>query len=134
MAFDFGGKRVGIAVSDPLKIIANSLETVDTSKVYDFIKNYLQNENVEVFVVCFPYNHGHQHSNEIVEKIHVFINKLSQLYPSIPVKKIDERFTSKMASQAMIMGGMNKKDRQNKGNLDKISATIILQTYMEMNQ
>lgn len=133
MAFDFGEKRVGVAVTDPLKIIANSLETIDTAKIYDFIKGYLLENEVERFVVGFPYNFGHNQQNQVVEKIHVFINKLNQLFPNIPTEKIDERFTSKMAAQAMLMGGMNKKDRQNKRNLDKISATIILQSYMEMN-
>lgn len=133
MAFDFGEKRVGVAVTDPLKIIANSLETIDTAKIYDFIKGYLLENEVERFIVGFPYNFGHNQQNPIIEKIHVFINKLNQLFPNIPIEKIDERFTSKMAAQAMLMGGMNKKDRQNKRNLDKISATIILQSYMEMN-
>jgi putative Holliday junction resolvase len=131
LAFDFGLKRVGIAVTDPLQIIANSLETVATKQVFDFIKTYCSKEEVEAFVVGYPYSHGHS-VNEIAQHIDKFIAKLSQLYPAKQVFKVDESFTSKIASHTLLMSGVNKKERQKKGNIDAISANIILQSYLEM--
>lgn len=133
LAFDFGMKRVGVAVSDPLQIIANTLETVPTSEVYSFIKTYCEQEKVETFVVGYPFAHGHT-ENEITKHIDAFIAKLAQLYPGKKIQKIDESFTSRMAQQTLLLSGVNKKERRKKGNIDAISANIILQTYLEMKQ
>ncbi len=130
LAFDYGQKRVGVAATDPLQIIASAVDTVETKGIYDFIKTYLAREQVETFVVGWPYNDGFK-ENPVVPHITKFIAQLQKLYPQIPVVKVDESFTSRMAMEAMIQGGMKKKDRQKKENLDKISATIILQSYME---
>lgn len=131
MAFDFGLRRVGVAVTDPLQIIANSLETVPTSTVYDFIKQYCGREEVSEFVVGYPVNHGGG-ENDIVKHVNEFISKLAAAYPDKKISKVDESFTSKMAAQTLLMSGVNKKERRNKGNLDVISANLILQTYLAM--
>ena len=130
LSIDYGKKRTGIAVSDPLQIIANGLTTVETSKLFDFLQDYLQKEQVSIIVVGLP----KQMNNEVSEnmkRVEPFVNRLRKLYPNIPVEYFDERFSSKMAHQAMIDGGLKKKDRQNKALVDEISATIILQGYME---
>jgi putative Holliday junction resolvase len=132
LAFDYGKKRVGLAVTDPLKLIATSLETVSTIEIYQFIKLYCSKEEVEAFVVGYPFAHGH-HENEIVEHIEDFISRLKELYPDKKVYKVDESFTSKMASQTLLMSGVNKKERRKKGNIDAISANIILQSFLEMS-
>ena len=131
MAFDFGLKRIGIAVTDPLQIIANSLETLPPKEVFNFIKKYCTTEDVEAFVVGYPFSHGHS-LNEITKHIDKFILKLNELYPDKKVHKIDESFTSKIASRTLLMSGVNRKERQNKKNIDAISANIILQSYLEM--
>ncbi len=131
MAFDFGLKRIGIAVTDPLQIIANSLETLPPKEVFNFIKKYCTTEDVEAFVVGYPFSHGHS-LNEITKHIDKFILKLNELYPDKKVHKIDESFTSKIASRTLLMIGVNRKERQNKKNIDAISANIILQSYLEM--
>lgn len=130
LAFDYGQRRVGVAATDPLQIIASAVDTIETKGIYDWIKTYLAREQVETFVVGWPYNDGFK-ENAVVPHITKFIAQLQKLYPQIPVVKVDESFTSRMAMEAMIQGGMKKKDRQKKENLDKISATIILQSYME---
>ena len=130
LAFDYGQRRVGVAATDPLQIIASAVDTIETKGIYDWIKAYLAREQVETFVVGWPYNDGFR-ENPVVPHITKFIAQLQKLYPQIPVVKVDESFTSRMAMEAMIQGGMKKKDRQKKENLDKISATIILQSYME---
>lgn len=130
LAIDYGKKRTGIAVSDPLQIIANGLTTVETTKLFDFLAEYLQKEEVACIVVGLP----RQMNNELSEnmkRIEPFVNRLRKLYPHIPVEYSDERFSSKMALQTMIDGGLKKKERQNKALVDEISATIILQGYME---
>jgi putative pre-16S rRNA nuclease len=131
LAFDFGLKRIGIAVTDPLQIIANSLETLPNKEVFEFIKRYCAAEEVEAFVVGYPFSHGHA-ENEITRHIEKFILKLNQLYPDKKVHKIDESFTSKIASQTLHLSGVNRKQRHNKGNIDAISANIILQSYLQM--
>jgi putative holliday junction resolvase len=131
LAFDFGKKRVGIAVTDPLQIIANSLDTVPTKEVYEFLKIYCSKQDVEAFVVGYPFAHGHR-ENEVVADIEAFIAALSKLYPDKKVHKVDESFTSKMASQTLLMSGVNRKVRRNKSNVDAISANIILQSFLEM--
>ena len=133
MAFDFGLKRIGVAVTDPLQIIANSLETLPFREVFNFIKQYCAKEDVEAFVVGYPFSHGHS-ENEITKHIDKFILKLNELYPDKQVHKIDESFTSKIASQTLFMSGVNRKQRHNKGNIDAISANIILQSYLEMKK
>ena len=133
MAFDFGLKRIGVAVTDPLQIIANSLETLPRKEIFNFIKQYCAKEEVEAFVVGYPFSHGHS-ENEITKHIEVFIAKLIELYPTKKVTKIDESFTSKIASQTLFMSGVNRKQRHNKGNIDAISANIILQSYLEMKK
>jgi len=131
MAFDYGQKRVGVAATDPLQIIANAVDTIETKLIYDFIKNYLAKEPVEKFVVGYPYNDGFK-ENAVLPHIKKFIAQLEKTYPNIPVIKVDESFTSRMAMETMVMSGISKKERRKKENLDKISATIILQNYMEM--
>jgi putative Holliday junction resolvase len=130
LAFDYGLKRTGVAVTDPLQIIANGLDTLPTEKLLLFIKDYCNAEEVELFVVGYPFNHGHG-ENDIARHIDKFILKLRQLYPAKQVVKVDETFTSKMAAQTLLMSGVNKKERRRRENLDVISATIILQSYME---
>ena len=133
MAFDFGLKRIGIAVTDPLQIIANSLETLPLKEVFNFIKKYCAAEEVEAFVVGYPFSHGHS-QNEITKHIDRFILKLNELYPDKQVHKIDESFTSKIARGALFASGVNRKERHNKANIDAISANIILQSYLEMRK
>ena len=131
LAFDYGTRRVGVAVTDSLKIIASTLETTPTVKIFDFIKGYCAKEEVEAFVVGFPYNFGHG-ENEVVVHIEEFIAKLKALYPEKPIHKIDERYTSSIAKRTLIASGVSKKDRRNKGSIDAISANLILQSYLEM--
>jgi len=130
LSIDYGKKRTGIAVSDPLQIIANGLTTVETTGLFEFLSDYLRKEEVSCIVVGLP----RQMNNELSEnmkRVEPFVNRLRKLYPAIPVEYFDERFTSKIAHQTMIAGGLKKKDRQNKALVDEISATIILQGYME---
>ena len=130
LAIDYGQKRVGLAVTDPLKIIASSLITVHSKDVLEFIKEYCEKEEVETFVVGLPVQMNGKPS-ESVKFIDPFIKKLSKEFPDIPIKRIDERFTSKMAQRTLIDAGVKKKKRQDKALLDSISATIILQSYLE---
>jgi putative holliday junction resolvase len=130
VAIDFGQKRTGLAVTDPLQIIANSLTTVPSSETISFLKDYTLKENVDAFVVGYPRQMNNSLS-ESVRYIDPFIEKLKKTFPGKEVYLVDERFTSKMAVQTMIMGGVKKKARQNKGLVDAISATIILQSYLE---
>jgi len=109
LAFDYGSKRVGVAVSDPLQIIANTLETIATKDVYAFVKKYCSVEDVEAFVVGYPYKHGH-HENVIVKDIDRFIIKLNELYPDKRVHKIDESFTSVIAQRTLLQSGVNKRN------------------------
>jgi putative Holliday junction resolvase len=130
LAIDYGKKRTGIAVSDPLQIIANGLTTVETSRLFDFLHDYMQKEEVSTIVVGLPKQMNNELS-ENIRRIEPFVNRLRKLYPNLQIEYFDERFTSKMAHQSMIDGGLKKKDRQNKALIDEISATIILQGYME---
>lgn len=130
MSIDFGRKRCGIAVTDLSRIIANGLTTVGTSQIWVFLEDYLGKELVDEVVIGYPRQMNNQPS-QAVEYIDPFREKLVKKYPNMKVTLYDERFTSKMASMAMIEGGMKKKDRQKKELVDKISATIILQSYME---
>ena len=129
LALDFGTKRTGIAVTDELQIIASGLTTVETKTLIAFLKSYVSKENVALFIVGAP----KQMNNEVSESeasILKFLKTLEKSFPNIPIKRIDERFTSKMAFQTMIDSGLKKKQRQNKALIDEISATIILQSYL----
>ena len=130
LAIDYGTKRVGLAVTDPLKIIASALDTVHSKDVIDFLKAYLDIEEVEAFVVGMPVNLDGEDTNN-TSHVKGFVKNLQKIFPDIPIHLHDERFTSKIALQAMILSGYSKKDRREKGNIDKISAVIILQSYME---
>jgi putative Holliday junction resolvase len=133
MAIDFGTKRIGLAVTDPLKLIASSLATVDSKEAITWIKNYSQKESVETFVVGKPLqmDGSDSQSAPATEK---FISLLAQAFPNMAIVRVDERLTSKIATRAMLEMGLKKKDRRKKGNIDQISAVLILQSYMEMNQ
>ena len=129
LCIDYGKKRTGIAVTDPLQIISTGLATVDSPELISFLKNYFRLESVELIVIGEPKNldDSDTHATPLVKEI---IKKLEKEFPSIPIKTVDERFTSKMAKQAMIEMGMKKKDRRNKRTVDEIAATIMLQDYM----
>jgi putative Holliday junction resolvase len=133
IAIDYGKKRVGLAATDELKIIATSLGTLHAKDVLEFLKSYLASENVECIIVGEPKQMNNEDS-ESARFIEPFVKLLIKTFPAIPVKRFDERFTSKMAFQTMIDAGLKKKDRQNKALIDSISATIILQSYMESMQ
>lgn len=130
LAIDYGTKRTGLAVTDPLQIIATALETVDSTQLIPYLKKYFEKEHVSEMVIGMPKRLDNTDS-ENASAVKKFIELFTQNFPSIPVKEMDERFTSSLALDAMITGGMKKKDRQVKGNVDKISATLILQNYMQ---
>ena len=130
LAFDYGTKRIGIAVTDPLQIIATGLDTIHPKDIVDYLKKYLKSEQVELFVVGEPKQMDGSPSQS-TPQIKGFITILKKHFPDIPIERIDERFTSKMASAVVAQSGFKKSDRQNKERLDTISATIILQTYLE---
>lgn len=133
LAIDYGKKRIGLAVTDPMKIIANKLATISTNDIWDFLKDYFQKEQIECIVVGYPRQMNNQLSDAVLY-INPFLNRFRKLYPEMPLELMDERFTSKMAFQTMIDAGLKKKARQNKGTIDTISATIILQSYMEQQK
>jgi putative Holliday junction resolvase len=130
LAIDYGRKRSGIAVSDTLQIIANGLTTVPSHTIINFLKDYVAKEPVELIIIGLPRQMNYEES-ESMQYIKPFVKKLQKEIPEIPVEYFDERFTSRMAHQTMIDGGLKKKQRQNKALVDEISATIILQGYME---
>ena len=130
LAIDYGSKRVGVAVTDPQQIIANGLTTVHSKDVMAYLKDYLLKEEVECFVVGEPKQMNNKPSQP-AEMIEAFVKNLRKQFPDISIERVDERFTSKIASQTMLNAGLKKKDRQNKGLVDKISATLILQAYLE---
>jgi putative Holliday junction resolvase len=129
LAIDFGKIRTGIAVTDELQIIASGLTTVNTPDLLSFLKEYTSKEKVELFLTGLPKQMDNSDS-ESEALILPFLKKMEKLFPQIPMKRIDERFTSKMAFQTMIDSGMKKKKRRNKAMVDEISATIILQSYL----
>jgi putative Holliday junction resolvase len=133
LALDFGTKRIGIAITDELQIIASGLTTVNTKNIFSFLTEYLKKENVELFIVGEPKQLDNTLS-ESEQYIKPFLLKLSQTFPKIPIKRVDERFTSKIAFQSMIDSGLKKKQRQNKALIDEISATLILQSYLEQQK
>ncbi|MAS20771.1 MAG: Holliday junction resolvase RuvX [Bacteroidota bacterium] len=128
LALDFGTKRTGIAVTDELQLIASGLTTVNTTDLLDFLKKYFSEENVELILLGEPkrMNNEASHVETEILKFRESLEKIT----SIPIKRVDERFTSKMAAQTMLDSGLKKKQRKNKALLDEISATIILQTYL----
>lgn len=133
VGIDYGRKRVGVAVSDPLGIFASALDTVQSAKIIEYLKKYAENENVVLFVVGYPINMDGRPS-EAAKDIDIFLKHLAKAFPETPVVLEDERFTSVLAHRAMIDGGMKKQDRMKKESVDKISAAIILQSYMDRRQ
>jgi putative Holliday junction resolvase len=130
ISIDYGRKRTGLAATDTLKLIANGLCTVKSSELIAFLKQYIEKEVVELFIVGLPKQMNNEPS-ESMKYITPFVVNLKRTFPQIPVEMVDERFTSALAHKAMIAGGLKKKDRQDKALVDEISAVIILQTYME---
>ena len=130
LAIDYGLKRTGIAVTDPAKIIASPLTTVRSHDLLDFLADYIKREEVERMVLGYPTDLSNRETNATPE-VKVIKKKLEKKFPDKPIHLHDEKFTSKMALEAMITGGMKKKDRREKGNIDKISATLILQSFLE---
>lgn len=130
VSIDYGKKRTGLAATDILQMIANGLCTVPSGEVISFLKKYTENEPVDKFIIGLPKQMNNQPS-ESMKYIEPFKNLLKKSFPNIPIEMVDERFTSMLAHQAMIDGGLKKKDRQNKALVDEISAVIILQSYLE---
>ena len=130
LAFDYGKKRIGIAVTDPGQIIASGLATVAPDKVLKFVAEYLENETIDAFIIGKPTQMNNEPSESAV-LVRNFTRSLKNKFPGIPVKMVDERFTSKMATMAMLEGGLKKKQRQDKAMVDSVSAALILQSYME---
>tara|TARA_B100000767_G_C19594399_1_gene462834 strand:+ start:346 stop:762 length:417 start_codon:yes stop_codon:yes gene_type:complete len=131
LAIDYGSKRVGVAITDSLKIIATGLSTVSTLNIYSFLEEIIQKEKISHIVVGLPKNLDNSNTDSTNE-ISVFINKLKQLYSNIVVDSIDERFTSSMAKKTILSSGVSKKRRRDKALVDQVSATIILQSYLQM--
>ena len=131
VAIDYGKKRCGIAATDPLRIIATGVTTVDTPKLKEWLKSYCQQEEVDIFVIGEA-KHMNNTPSESMIYIEPFVKELAEMFPEKEIARVDERFTSKMAFQTMIDGGLKKKQRQNKALIDQVSATIILQSYMSM--
>ncbi len=133
IAIDVGQKRVGLAVTDPLGIIATGLDTVGASEVLDYLARYSENEKIDLFVV----GHPRQMNNKLSESFQYvtpFLKRLKKMFPSIPVELVDERFTSKIAKKSMISAGASKGARKNKATVDRISAVILLQSYLEQEK
>ena len=130
LAIDYGTKRVGIAVTDILQIAANPLETVHSKDALTYLKAYVQREPVEAIVLGMPRRLSGE-ASDATQHVVGFMRTLQREFPEIPVHAIDERFTSKMAQAAMMAGGLKKKDRQDKGTVDRVSAAIILQSFLE---
>lgn len=133
LAIDYGQKRVGLAVTDMLHITANGLDTVPAHEVISYLEKYLAREPVEKFIIGLPTQMNGQESDSM-QYIRPFVTALQRKFPDIELIYVDERFTSVLAHKAMLEGGLKKKDRQNKALVDKISATIILQSYLESNR
>ncbi len=130
IGIDFGKKRTGLAVSDPLGIFASALDTVHSAKIIEYLKKYAESETIVRIVVGYPMNLNGRPS-EAAADVDVFLKQLAKAFPEIPVTLEDERFTSVLAHRAMIDGGMKKSDRRDKSSVDKISAAIILQSYLD---
>jgi putative pre-16S rRNA nuclease len=130
IGIDYGLKRIGLAVTDPLKIFASPLITISPSEFDNFMKDYIKTDVVEAFVIGYPVQMNNQ-ASAAVSYINPFIKKLKKIYPEIHIHLADERFTSQMAFRTMVEGGVKKKDRQDKSMVDKISASIILQSFLD---
>jgi putative holliday junction resolvase len=130
IGIDYGKKRIGLAVTDPLQIFASPLDTVNPEGFFAFIENYLKQETIDAFVIGYPVQMNNKPS-ESVNQINPFIKKLRNTFPGKQIHLVDERFTSQMAFQTMIDGGVRKKDRRDKSLVDKISASIILQSFLD---
>jgi len=130
IGIDYGRKRTGLAVSDPLGIFASALDTVHSAKIIEYLQTFSQNETITRFVVGYPMNLNNKPA-EAAKDVDAFLNLLKKKFPGIPISLEDERFTSVLAHKAMIEGGMKKSDRRDKEAVDKISAALILQTYMD---
>jgi putative Holliday junction resolvase len=130
LAIDYGAKRTGLAVTDPLQIIASGLTTVETPKLMGFLKTYFSNEQVDLVLIGMPSNWDDTatHATPLVQG---FIRAFQKAFPQRPIQEVDERFTSKLATQAMLQMGLKKKQRQNKALIDEIAATILLQEYLQ---
>jgi putative Holliday junction resolvase len=131
LAIDYGLKRTGLAVTDPLQIIAGGLETVATSRLLAWLQQYMEREPVERIIVGIPLHLDGSASDTMKRYVLPFVQRLKKDFPATDIVTADERFTSKMAVRAMVDGGMKKKDRGDRGNIDKLSATILLQGYLE---
>ena len=129
LSIDYGKKRTGLAVTDPLQIIAGGLATVATSELFDYLKAYIEREQVEMIVIGEPRQPNGEPSENLA-RVQQFVNRWRKAMPQVPIQYYDERFTSVLAHQAMLDGGLKKKARQNKGLVDEISATIILEDYL----
>ncbi len=129
LSIDYGRKRTGLAVTDPLQIIAGGLATVSTSELFDWLQDYLRREQVELIVIGEPRQPNGQPS-ENLPRVQQFVNRWRKAHPEVPIDYYDERFTSVLAHQAMLDGGLRKKARQDKALVDEISATIILEDYL----
>ena len=132
LAIDYGIKRTGLAVSDPMRIIATALDTVETQNLATYLRQYFSKEQVDRVVIGIPRRFNNAPS-ETAEAVKAFILHFREQFPGMSIEAIDERFTTVRAHEAMIAGGMKKKDRKVKGNVDQISATLILQEYMALN-
>lgn len=130
LAIDYGKKRTGLAVTDPLRIIATALDTVNSNELIPYLTKYMDRETVDEFVIGMPRTLSNEDS-DMAPVVRKFIGELKAVFPAKQVHEVDERFTSSIAQRAMIEGGMKKKDRQVKGNVDKISATLILQSFLD---
>ena len=130
VAIDYGTKRVGIAVTDPMRIIASPLDTVHSTELVPFLEKYVSEEEIDVLVIGLPkrLNNTDSHITQLIRELTV---SMTRKFPQLKIENVDERFTSKIAFNAMIDGGLKKKQRQNKETIDKLSATVILQSYME---
>jgi putative Holliday junction resolvase len=133
LAVDYGLKRTGLAITDPLRIIATALDVIETPRLLDFLKTYFQKEAVDEVVVGMPKRLSNEDS-EIAPQVRKFVGHFKIAFPDKPIFLADERYTSSMAHRAMVDGGMKKSKRRVKGNVDKISATLILQNYLEMRK
>ena len=133
IAIDYGKKRSGLAVTDPLKIIATGLATVETEKLVRYLKAYFEKEEVEEIIIGYPKNLDGS-DTDITKKVEKLFSQLQKLFPGKKTILVDERYTSKMAFQSMLDSGMKKKDRQNKATIDQISATILLQGYLDRTE
>ena len=133
MAIDFGLKRTGIAVTDPLKIIATALQTVESPRLLSFLSDYFKKEDVECIVVGDPKNLDNT-ASEFSKEVEILIGELKEKFPAKKITKVDERFTSSMAQKVINTSGLKRKDRRNKSLVDKISAVLILQTYLDTQQ